>query len=222
MSWRSVIGRVAGRSFGSPLASKPSSTCGEARSGRILPMGSSSESLPCSTSCMPAAVVMALVIDAIQNTLSVVMASSLGQVAFAERALIDHLIAVGRHRDHAGNLPGVAFLAQHLIDLSLALHGSPPDLLLIEVRRSSSRRPFPASVRGGPGRGSRARDDGGCDKQWALAHKHAGRTERQHKVRFCGGRVAIPMTAPDIRDMLKWSPRRGTILTIKCLKRSGI
>ena len=77
MSWRSVIGFFAGRSFGSPLASKPSSTCGLARSGSSLPIGSSSESLPCSTSCMPAALVIALVMEAIQNTLSAVMASSL-------------------------------------------------------------------------------------------------------------------------------------------------
>ena len=63
-------------------------------------------------------------------------------------------------------------------------------------------------ARGGPGRGSRARDDSGGDKEWALAHKHEGRTELQHKVRFCGGRVAIPMTAPDIRDRLKSVLRR--------------
>ena len=77
ISWRSVIGFFAGRSFGAPEASNPSSTCGEARSGNSLPIGSSSESLPCSTSCMPAAVVIALVMEAIQNTLSTVMASSL-------------------------------------------------------------------------------------------------------------------------------------------------
>ena len=54
----------------------------------------------------------------------------LGQVAFAERALIDHLIAGRGHRDHAGNFLGVAFLTQNLIDLGFALHGSPPDLFL--------------------------------------------------------------------------------------------
>ena len=47
----------------------------------------------------------------------------LGQVAFAERALIDHFLARRGHGDHAGNLLGVAFLTQHLIDLSFALHG---------------------------------------------------------------------------------------------------
>ena len=70
-----MIGRFAGRSLGSPLASKPSSTCGAAMSGSTLPIGSSSESLPCSTSCMAPAPVTALVIEAIQNTLSGVIAS---------------------------------------------------------------------------------------------------------------------------------------------------
>jgi hypothetical protein len=41
----------------------------------------------------------------------------------AERALVDHLIAGRRHRDHAGNLFCLAFLTQNLVDLSLALHG---------------------------------------------------------------------------------------------------
>ena len=50
----------------------------------------------------------------------------LGQVAFAERALIDHFIAGRGHCDHAGNFLGLAFLTQNLIDLSFALHGSPP------------------------------------------------------------------------------------------------
>jgi hypothetical protein len=47
----------------------------------------------------------------------------LGKVALAERALINHLAASRRHRDHAGNLLGLAFLTQNLIDLGFALHG---------------------------------------------------------------------------------------------------
>ena len=66
---------------------------------------------------------IALVIEAIQNTLSAVIGIVLGQVALAERALIDHLLAGRGHRDHAGNFLGVAFLTQNLIDLSFALHG---------------------------------------------------------------------------------------------------
>jgi hypothetical protein len=41
----------------------------------------------------------------------------------------------------------------------------------------------------------------GNDRQWAVAPK--GEPERQHPAGFCGGRVAISMTTPDIRDMLK-------------------
>lgn len=77
MSWRSVIAPFAGRSFGSPLASKPSSTWGAARSGKSFPIGASSDSLPCSTSCIAPAAVTAFVIEAIQNTLSSVIASGL-------------------------------------------------------------------------------------------------------------------------------------------------
>src|SRR5947199_6466048 len=113
MRWRSVIGFLAGRSFGSPLASKPSSTCGAARSGSTLPIGASSESLPCSTSCMAPAAVIALVIEAIQNTLSGIV---LGQVALAVRALIDHRVPIRRHRDHTGNFLVRAFLTQQLVD----------------------------------------------------------------------------------------------------------
>ena len=46
-----------------------------------------------------------------------------GEVAFAERALIDHLVASRGHSHDAGNFPGVALLPQQLVDLSLALHG---------------------------------------------------------------------------------------------------
>jgi len=54
----------------------------------------------------------------------------LGQVAFAERALIDHLGAAGGYGDDAGNFHGIAFLAQYLIDLSFAMHGVPPGYFL--------------------------------------------------------------------------------------------
>ena len=70
--------------------------------------------------------------EAIQNTLSAVMAIVLAQVALAERALINHLAAGRRHRDHAGNLLGLALLTQNLIDLGFALHGSPPVLIFME------------------------------------------------------------------------------------------
>jgi hypothetical protein len=62
--------RLAGRVLGWPLASKPSSTCAAAMSGTIFAAGASRSSLPCSTSCMAPAAVMALVIDAIHMTVS--------------------------------------------------------------------------------------------------------------------------------------------------------
>ena len=68
------MGRLAGRSFGAPPASKPSSTCGEPSVGSMLGTGSSSLSLPCSTSCMAATEVMAFVIEAMRKTLSSVIA----------------------------------------------------------------------------------------------------------------------------------------------------
>ena len=71
--WRSVIGRLAGRSRGEPSAAKPSSTCTLPSSGSTVAIGPSSDSLPCSTSCMAQAPVMALVIEAIQTTVSAVI-----------------------------------------------------------------------------------------------------------------------------------------------------
>jgi hypothetical protein len=56
-----------------------------------------------------------------------------GQVALALGALVDHPVAVGRHRDHAGNFFCVALLTQHLIDLSFALHGVTSGLFFWEA-----------------------------------------------------------------------------------------
>ena len=84
----------------------------------------------------------------------------LGQVALAERALINHLAAGRRHRDHAGNFLGLAFLTQNLIDLGFALHGSPPALFLWSgaiflpaCDPASGRRSAPAMSRSRDGRG---------------------------------------------------------------------
>jgi hypothetical protein len=73
-----VIAPRAGRRRGSPAALKPWSTCGAASSGNIAAIGSSSASRPCSTSCIAAAEVTALVIEAIQNTVSGVIAAPSG------------------------------------------------------------------------------------------------------------------------------------------------
>ena len=139
MRWRSVIGFFAGRSFGSPLASKPSSTCGLARSGSSLPIGSSSESLPCSTSCMPAAARDRLAHGGDPEHAVGGHGIVLRQVAFAERALIDHLTCRSQPSRPRRNFLRLAFLTQNLIDLGFALHGSPPALIFYGVARSSSR-----------------------------------------------------------------------------------
>ena len=146
-------------------------------------------------------VVIALVIEAIQNTLSAVIGIVLGQVALAERALINHLVAGRRHRDHAGNLLGLAFLTQNLIDLGFALHGSPPALFLwsgaifLPAVRSRKRRPTAPAM-------SRSRDGQGA---WAAAARSGG-TKLQHFATIRGGRSAMPVTGLTIHDIVI-SPR---------------
>ncbi len=75
--WRSVIGRFGARSRGLPAASKPSSTRAAPSSGTTSAAGRSRESLPRSTSCMAAAAVIALVIEAIHTTVSRVIGAGL-------------------------------------------------------------------------------------------------------------------------------------------------
>ncbi len=66
-----MTGRFGGRKRGVPLASKPSSTPIVSISGATRPAGASRSSSPRSTACITAAPVIALVIDAIQPTVSV-------------------------------------------------------------------------------------------------------------------------------------------------------
>jgi hypothetical protein len=54
-------------------------SCGEASSGSTSAIGQSSESFPCSTSRSAAAEVIAFVIEAIQNTVSAVIADPSGK-----------------------------------------------------------------------------------------------------------------------------------------------
>jgi hypothetical protein len=74
-----VIALLVGRSTGSPEGPNPVSTCGAESSGRTSAIGTSSVSLPCSTSCIAAVEVIAFVIEAIQNTVSVVIAAPSGR-----------------------------------------------------------------------------------------------------------------------------------------------
>ena len=73
--WRNVTAQVGARNMGSPLLSKPSSTCALASHGIISEAGASRSSLPCSTNCIAAAPVIALVIEKIAPTVSVVIAT---------------------------------------------------------------------------------------------------------------------------------------------------
>src|ERR1700733_8383352 len=77
--WLRVMSPRAGRVFGLPLASKPSSTIGFASWGRTVLMGVSSDSLPPSTFCLAQAQVSALVIEAIQTTVAAVIGSPEGR-----------------------------------------------------------------------------------------------------------------------------------------------
>ena len=73
---RVVMARRGARRIGLPSASKPSSTWMDASSGRTSAAGASRSSNPRSTSCSAATEVIALVMDAIQNTESSLIAAS--------------------------------------------------------------------------------------------------------------------------------------------------
>ena len=71
-----MMSRLALRVLGLPSASKPSSTPTSPSAGITALAGASSESLPRSTSCMAAAPVTALVIEAIHTTVSGVISAA--------------------------------------------------------------------------------------------------------------------------------------------------
>jgi hypothetical protein len=166
-----VIGRLAGRRRGAPASSNPSSTCGAASSGSTLPTGWSNCNLPCSTSCIAATEVTALVIDASRKIVSSVISRAFGEIARAERALVEDPLVGSRHRDDARHLLGLGGAAEDGVDLrvrrrtGLGLRGCAPGdrsnrsgggegrcgfehltaALLCAVHRLSSRRVFNAS-----------------------------------------------------------------------------
>ena len=72
-----MIGVFASVSCGAPAASKPVNTFGAASPGSQRDTGASSSTRPASTSCSTAAVVSALVKEAIQNTVSGVIGAGL-------------------------------------------------------------------------------------------------------------------------------------------------
>ena len=67
------MGFCAGRSCGTPFASKPVRTWADPSVGSMLPAGSSSFSVPRSTSCSAATDVSSLTIEAMRKTVSVDM-----------------------------------------------------------------------------------------------------------------------------------------------------
>ena len=73
---RVVTARLGARSLGLPSASKPSRTWALPISGAYFSAGASRSSLPSSTSCRTAVPVIALVVEKIANTESVVMSAS--------------------------------------------------------------------------------------------------------------------------------------------------
>ena len=185
-----MIGFFAGRSFGSPLASKPSSTCGDAEIGQHLADRRVEREL---------ALLDQLHGRGRRDRLGhrgdpehAVRGHGvvLGQVAFAERALIDHFLAGRGHRDHAGNFPGVAFLTQHLIDLSFALAWRPSRLIFLKSADLPPGRGFP-----------QARGRAGCRGRDLVMLRGGNGVERGRTATLaiiCGGLACI---AGDLRGI---------------------
>ena len=67
------------------------------------PTGLSRSTLPCSTSCIAAVPVIALVMDAIQTTVSGVIRVDWRVVTLPEAAFVDDAVAIGSQRDDAGS-----------------------------------------------------------------------------------------------------------------------
>ena len=132
---------------------EPLQHLGEPSAGSILGTGSSSVSLPCSTSCMAATEVIALVIEAMRKTVSSVIAGPLSSARDAERALVEQALVGRRHRHDAGHVLGVDRLPQHAVDAGahgalLRLGPAGAEWRCRPRRRRRGRR-FPSARRGG-------------------------------------------------------------------------
>src|SRR4051794_5076823 len=123
--WRSVIGRLASRSFGEPSGPKPSNTFGAANSGNSRPTGSSRSSLPTSTSCMAAVAVIAFVMDAIQNTVSTVIGSVSVISRRPKRPLVQSLPVARGYSDDPRHLFRLRRVLEYFVEM-LELHGRLP------------------------------------------------------------------------------------------------
>ena len=98
-----MTGAFGLRSRGAPSASNPSSTFTSLTTGNRSPIGCSRPMRPCSTSCMAAVPVTALVIDAMRNTEFERHRFGLVDRPSSERALIEDAAIVGGQRDEARN-----------------------------------------------------------------------------------------------------------------------
>ena len=104
--------------------------------------GASRLSLPSSTSCIAATEVIALVIEAMRNTVSSVIAGPPPTSRSAERALVERPVRGRRHRDDPRHLARLDRAAQRRVDLCLRfrLAISPPIAL---INPQSRRKPGP-------------------------------------------------------------------------------
>ena len=85
-------------------------------------MGVSSDSLPRSTCCMAQAPVIALVIEAIQTTVSAVIGSPEGSAALAVATLEDRAISRRSRGDDAGHVARIGGLFQHCRNIARVRH----------------------------------------------------------------------------------------------------
>ena len=121
-----MIGRRGGRGQRRPVVLEAFEHLGLASSGTQSAAGRSSSSLPCSTSCIAAVPVTALVIDAIQTDGIGGHGDAAADHAFAEPALVDRAVPVGRRRHHAGHIALRHRTMQYGVGFALQRHRVSP------------------------------------------------------------------------------------------------
>src|ERR1700759_1216077 len=93
-------------------------TLRSASSGRYFEAGSSRPILPCSTNCISATDVTGFVIEGIREIASCVGGAVGRNIGDAEAALIEHALAIGDQRHHAGHVLALDRAAQAGVDRS--------------------------------------------------------------------------------------------------------
>jgi hypothetical protein len=118
-----------------------------------------------------------------------------GQVALAECSQVDHLAPSSCRRNHAGDFLGIAFLVQHLVDLSLALKERPP----VSLCKWRDHPPVPARSAFGAMRRSQSRDEA----KGSQARQGPGDKQNCHTLSHLSGKPLQPaVTLYRIGDML--------------------